>query len=278
MNRIQTRPKKRFGQHFLVDQNIVRKILDVSKVERGDVVLEIGPGLGVLTERLLQAGAKVFAIEIDRHLCESLKERFPGEQGLEIINKDILDIPLSLFSEKAGEKIKVVSNLPYNISGAILAKFIDQRDALSDMTLMLQKEVAKRLVANPSTKDYGILSVLTQAFMEASYMFDVSPGCFKPPPKVTSGVVRLKVKASPLVGVEKEEFFKKVVKTSFGKRRKTLFNCLKAFGLRDEELRKILLDCKIDPKRRGETLGLAEFRALTNALTKEGCSVDLNQE
>src|SRR3990170_3097673 len=278
MNHAGTRPKKRFGQHFLVDQNIVRKILDVSEVERGDVVLEIGPGLGVLTERLLQAGAKVFAVEIDRRLCEALKERFPGEQGLEVINKDILDIPLSSFFEKAGKKIKVVSNLPYNISGAILAKFIDERNALSDMTLMLQKEVAKRLIAKPSTKDYGILSVLVQAFMEASYMFDVSQGCFKPPPKVMSGVVRLKVKASPLVGVEKEEFFKKVVKTSFGKRRKTLFNCLKGLGVGDEALREILLDCKIDPKRRGETLGLSEFRALANALTKEEGSVDLNQE
>lgn len=266
MSHAGTRPKKRFGQHFLVDQNIVRKILDVSKVGKGDAILEIGPGLGVLTERLLEAGAKVFAIEIDRHLCEALKQRFSGEQGLEIINKDILDIPLSLFSEKAGKKIKVVSNLPYNISGAILAKFIDERDALSDMTLMLQKEVAKRLIAKPSTKDYGILSVLAQAFFETSYMFDVSPMCFKPPPKVTSGVVLLKVLASPLVGVEKEEFFKKVVKTSFGKRRKTLFNCLKAFGLRNEELRKIFFDCNIDPKRRGETLGLSEFRALANAL------------
>lgn len=262
MKHIETRPKKRFGQHFLVDQNIVRKILDASKVEKGDAILEIGPGLGVLTERLLQAGAKVFAIEIDRHLCEALKERFPGEQGLEIINKDILDIPLSSFSEKAGKKIKVVSNLPYNISGAILAKFIDQRNALSDMTLMLQKEVAKRLVAEPSTKDYGILSVLTLAFFETSYMFDVSPMCFKPPPKVISGVVRLKVKASPLIGAEKEEFFKKVVKTSFGKRRKTLFNCLKGLGIEDDPLRKILSDCDIDPKRRGETLSLSEFRAL----------------
>ena len=266
MKHIGTRPKKRFGQHFLVDQNIVRKILDVSEVERGDVVLEIGPGLGVLTERLLQAGAKVFAVEIDRRLCEALKERFPGEQGLEIINKDILDIPLSSFSEKAGKKIKVVSNLPYNISGAILAKFIDERNALSDMTLMLQKEVAKRLIAKPSTKDYGILSVLAQAFFETSYMFEVSPMCFKPPPKVMSGVVRLKVLSSPLIDVLKEEFFKKVVKTSFGKRRKTIFNCLKAFGMEDDSLRKMLSDCKIDPKRRGETLGLSEFRALANAL------------
>lgn len=266
MNRIAVRPKKRFGQHFLVDQNIVRKIIGVSKVEKGDAILEIGPGLGVLTGRLLEAGAKVFAVEIDKSLSESLKKRFPEDTGLEIINKDILDIHLSSFSEKAGKKIKVVSNLPYNISGAILAKFIDERNSLSDMTLMLQKEVAKRLVANPSTEDYGILSVLTQAFFETSYMFDVSPMCFKPPPKVTSGVVRLKVLPSPLIDATKEERFKKVVKTSFAKRRKTIFNCLKAFGMGDDELRKILSDCGIDPRRRGETLGLSEFRALTDAL------------
>jgi 16S rRNA (adenine1518-N6/adenine1519-N6)-dimethyltransferase len=227
-------PRKRLGQHFLVDKNIVRKILSVSHIREGEHIIEVGPGLGALTEGLLGSGAKVTAIEVDPRLIDRLLERvkevFVGAKALEVLRKDALKVSYTELSRKKGTKFKVVSNLPYNISGPILFKFFSERQAFTRLILMLQKEVARRLVSGPGTKDYGVLSVHAQTYTDPRCEFDVQPTSFKPRPKVTSTVVSLRVLDSPRVNVHDERFFKTVVKSAFGQRRKTLLNSLKTLG------------------------------------------------
>ncbi|MBI5560276.1 MAG: ribosomal RNA small subunit methyltransferase A [Deltaproteobacteria bacterium] len=257
------RPKKRLGQHFLIDKNVVRKIISAASIEKGDCVIEVGPGTGVLTEALLEKGASVVAIEIDRELCRKLRERFEGAENLELMEGDALKKDFTSLSRRRGKKFKVVSNLPYNISGPILVKFMEERGAFSALTLMLQKEVAVRLVALPSTKDYGILSVFARAYAIVRREFDVSPNSFRPRPRVVSTVVSLDMLPKALVRPEDEGFFKKVVKSAFGKRRKTLFNALKSLNISNADMARALSLSGIDPERRGETLSVEEFIRLT---------------
>ncbi|MBI5493257.1 MAG: ribosomal RNA small subunit methyltransferase A [Deltaproteobacteria bacterium] len=256
-------PKKRFGQHFLVDKNVIRKIVAIASIKEGDCVLEIGPGKGALTEGLIEAGAKVTAIEVDRDLAALLKRKFP--ENLEVITGDALKASFLELAEGRGCRFKLVSNLPYNISGPILAKFLSERKAFSLLVLMFQKEVAERLVAPPGTKEYGVLSVFTQAFTEIKKELDVSRNLFSPRPKVDSAVVSLKVLDKPRVEIRDEDFFKKVVRASFGTRRKMLSNALKALGFEKDVVERALEEAGIDPKRRGETLDLKEFGRLTDA-------------
>lgn len=261
-------PKKRLAQHFLVDRNIIRKIIAAANIREGEDVIEVGPGRGALTEALLEAGAKVIAIEIDRALTGKLSERFGGVKGFELIGEDALKVSYAGLSRDKGLRFKVVSNLPYNISGPIVVKFIEERQAFTALVIMLQKEVARRLAAVPGTKDYGALSVLTQTYCDVRCLFDVQPASFKPKPKVTSTVTSLVVLESPRVEVHDERFFKTVVKSAFGHRRKTLQNALKTLGRPASEVKAILDALNIDAKRRGETLTLEEFSRLTGALLK----------
>ena len=260
-------PRKRFGQHFLTDKNLIRKIVATASVAPGDRVLEIGPGRGALTEGLIEAGAGVTAIEIDRDLARLLKERFP-EDSLKVIEADALKAPYSELSRAAGRKFKLVSNLPYNISGPLLALLLKEREAFTVMVLMFQKEVAERIAARPGTKSYGVLSVLSQAYTEVKIEFHVSRNLFTPRPKVDSSVVSLRVLDRPRAEIEDEAFFKKVVRSAFGTRRKTLLNSLKTLGFGKDGLLSALREAGVDPGRRGETLGLSEFAALTKALSK----------
>ncbi|MEK6531973.1 MAG: 16S rRNA (adenine(1518)-N(6)/adenine(1519)-N(6))-dimethyltransferase RsmA [Deltaproteobacteria bacterium] len=260
-------PKKRLGQHFLVDKNILARIISTAQIGRGEHVLEIGPGGGNLTECLLNAGARVVAVEIDRGLCGHLRERFLGVENLEIIEGDALKMSFSGFAGDAGSTMKVVSNLPYNISGPVIAKFLKERAAFSAMLLMLQKEVAERLVARPSTKEYGALTVLTRAYAEVKREFDVPPGAFRPAPKVTSTVVSIRVLPAPAVNIDDEAFFWFVVKGAFSHRRKTIINSLAgSIGLSKPQIASALSDCAIAAQRRPETLALDEFGALAKAL------------
>jgi 16S rRNA (adenine1518-N6/adenine1519-N6)-dimethyltransferase len=261
-------PKKRLGQHFLVDKNIVGKILTVADISEGEHVIEVGPGRGALTEGLLDSGAKVTAIEVDPRLTERLLERFGGVKALEVICKDALKVSYTELSRNKATRFKVVSNLPYNISGPILVKFFEERRAFTSLVLMLQKEVARRLVSGPGTKDYGVLSVLARTYTDARCDFDVHPASFTPRPKVTSTVVSMRILASPRVRVHDERFFKKVVKGAFGQRRKTLLNALKTLDIPAVEIKRVLESLKIDPKRRGETLTIEEFGNLTGALLR----------
>lgn len=261
------RPKKRFGQHFLTDRNVIRKIAAVARLTPDDCVVEIGPGRGALTEELLASGARVIAIEVDRELAPLLKERFPSGR-FEVIEADALKVSLLAVSERLGKRLKVVSNLPYNISGHIVAKFINERAAISFMALMFQKEVARRLVARPGTKEYGMLSVFSQLYADLKIEFNLSKNLFFPRPEVDSSVVSFRFLDKPRVEVADEAFFSSVVKSSFTQRRKTLLNSLQQLGMDKEKLLKALELRGIDPRRRGETLSLEEFSGLASELLR----------
>lgn len=270
-------PLKRFSQNFLTDERIAGKIIDALELTADDTVIEIGPGLGILTERLLDAGAKVLAIEIDKGFADILDKRFGGRDNFEIINQDALKISYKALFCRGGKKLtpadikqgfKVVSNLPYNISTPMIFELLDEREVFSLLVLMLQKEVAQRIVSQPDAKEYGVLSVFVQLLADVRIEFNVPPSCFYPAPKVYSSVVRFDILQRPRVEVDDMEFFKKVVKASFGQRRKTLFNALKALKLPVLKIRSALELSQIDLQRRGETLTLEEFGILSNKLKK----------
>ncbi|MEK6540231.1 MAG: 16S rRNA (adenine(1518)-N(6)/adenine(1519)-N(6))-dimethyltransferase RsmA, partial [Deltaproteobacteria bacterium] len=251
-------PRKRFSQNFLTDRNIAARIVNALGLKGDDAVIEIGPGLGILTEGLLDSGAKVIGIEIDRDLAGRLKERFDGRNNLEIINVDALKISYKELAAQRKEKLKVVSNLPYDISTPIIFKLLEEREIFSMFLLMLQKEVAQRIVSPPDNKEYGVLSVMVQLLADVKIEFDVPPSCFHPAPKVYSSVVRFNILNKPRIDVEDIAFFKKVVKASFGQRRKTLLNALKSLNIETPQLVELLNIINIDSKRRGETLTLEE--------------------
>ena len=262
-------PKKSLGQNFLVDKNIIRKIMEAAAIEADEHVLEIGPGRGALTGELLKAGARVLAVEFDKSLAEELRSIYGSSKNFELIEADALKLDFSELAREYGTPFKVVSNLPYNISGPLLARVIEQRQAFTGLVLMLQREVAERLLAPPSTKEYGALTVLTRTFAGVERLFQVSPGCFRPRPKVQSTVIRLVPLDSPRVEVHDPGLYRRVVKAAFGQRRKTLANALKALDLGPDAppgaVDEALSRAGIDPKRRGETLGLEEFSTLTKA-------------
>lgn len=258
-------PRKRFGQNFLLDRNIANKIVALAGLSQSDIVIEIGPGLGILTERFVDTGAKVVAIELDRKLVEVLQKRFLGVKNLEVINEDALQFSYRGLSQRYSKRLKVVSNLPYNTSTPILFKFLDERDAFFSLLLMLQREVAERIVAVPGTKDYGVLSVFMQLYTNVKIEFSVPPSVFYPRPEVYSSLVRFNILDRPKVEVKDHTLYQQVVKAAFGRRRKTLFNALKTLGLPSPFLDKVFKKSGIDPKRRGETLTLEEFGRLSNA-------------
>ncbi len=257
-------PKKRLGQHFLKDKNIIRKIVSAGAVKEGDIVLEIGPGRGALTGALLETGATVVAIEADRELSDYLKKEFPTDK-FRLVTGDALKVSFAEIAAESGARLKAVSNLPYNVSGPLLAKFLEERAAFSVLVLMFQKEVAERIIAHPATKEYGTLSVYAQAFTDARTAFNIPPHLFIPPPKVTSTVVVFDVLERPRVEIIDERLFKAVVRAAFGTRRKTLLNALASLGYEKPLISEALARAGIDPGRRGETLSIAEFAALTRA-------------
>lgn len=263
------RAKKALGQNFLTDRNVLARIAQL--VERGSDarILEVGPGMGALTRLLAERGARVVAVELDRQLVPLLAREFAGKGNVEVVQADILktDLPELLLSRSAGPW-QVAANLPYNISTPVLFRLMDDRALFSRLVLMLQKEVGERLVAHPSSKEYGILSVLFRLHFDIIREFTVKPGSFHPVPKVDSVVLTFTPLPAPRVEVGDEPFFRLVVKAAFGQRRKTLWNCLKRLGLDcpDQALADALAGCGIEAKRRGETLSLEEFALLTRAL------------
>jgi len=257
------RPLKALGQNFLVDNNIIAKIIQSADINPEDCVLEIGPGRGALTEHLARKAGRLVLIEYDHALAAGLQALYADNPRVTVVDADILAVDLAaLLGDGAGWK--VVANLPYNISTAVLFRLQEVRDRLSRMILMLQKEVGDRLVAAPDCSDYGVTTVLLGLWFDMRREFIVPPGCFHPRPKVDSAVLRFVPLPGPRVPVGDEEIFRRVVKGAFGMRRKTLVNCLKAAELATgEELRLILAECGIDGQRRGETLTLDEFAALS---------------
>ena len=260
-------PKKGLGQHFLIDRNILNKVIRTAGIEKEDVVLEVGPGLGEMTLALARQAKRVMAIEIDPKLVAILKKKMEALPNVEVVRSDILRLNFNQFLEKEGQPIKVVANLPYHISTPLLFRFIESKEVFTTFTLTLQKEVAERMVAPPGGKDYGPLSIFIQIFLDLSICFSIKPSAFFPPPKVESAVVHMVWKEKPIVTQQNKEWFKKVVKACFSYRRKTLANALKhseltlpeSVGLKMEEI-------GIDPHRRPETLTIQEFVRLAEAL------------
>lgn len=251
-------PKKSLGQHFLQDENVVRKIVGSLDLHREDVVLEIGSGRGELTKRLVECSSHVIGVEVDPRAVAVLRDTLADR--LVLVNKDVLKVRFEEFSIVHGRKLRVVGNIPYNITSEILFHLFDQRDQLVDATLMMQLEVARRLTAKPRSKEYGILSVFTGFYASPDLLFRVSRNSFYPRPNVDSAVVRLKF-GHPLPA-RNVSLFKNIVRSTFGKRRKTLRNGLKAMGLEEASLKQL----KFELTKRPEELSVDDFLSLTSSV------------
>ena len=263
------RPKKRLGQTFLVDRWIFEIILAVAELQPDDHVLEIGAGFGRLTSRLAETGAQVTAIELDDFLYAELQSVCLDLPNVNMIHGDILKIDLgSLLDSKSGRRNKIVANLPYYIVSPILMKLLEFSSSIDTCVLMVQKEVADRIVASPGTKDYGVLTVEIDYHAEAEIIASVPAKFFYPTPEVDSALIKLTMRDSPKASVKNEELFSKVIRGAFQHRRKTLRNSLAAspVPLSKKELDDILEDLQIDRMRRGETLTVSEFAELANLI------------
>lgn len=265
MSQYYPRPRKALGQNFLTDRTIIAKILAAAQLSSDDCVLEVGPGRGALTELLARQVRRLVAVEFDRDLAAILRQRFSGEQQVEIHEQDVLKADLA---ELLGNDLcKVVANLPYNISTPVLFRFLEERHRFSKLVVMLQKEVGERLAAPPDCSDYGVLTVLFRQWFDVKREFLVPPGCFYPVPKVDSVVISLVPLAASRVEVGDQALFERVVKAAFAMRRKTLWNCLKNADLLEPSvLEQVLASCGIEGRRRGETLDLDEFARLCRNL------------
>jgi len=260
-------PRKSWGQHFLVDRNILNKVIRTAQLEKRDIVLEVGPGLGEMTLALAHHVKKVIAVEIDPKLVEVLKEKTAESFNVEVIRGDILKIDFGQLHHQEGRRLKVVANLPYRISTPLLFRFIESRHAFSTLTLMLQREVAERMIAPPGGKEYGPLSIFTQSISDFSIPFFIKPSAFFPPPKVESAVIHMVWKERPQVDLEEEEWFRKVVRGCFSYRRKRLGNALKCTDIPlPPDIKGRMEKIGIDPERRPETLTIQEFAHLAEAL------------
>jgi len=254
--------RKRFGQHFLHDRNVIRRIIDAVAPAPGERVVEIGPGRGALTWDLLARAQGLTVIEIDRDLAQSLRSDARAGDGLNVHVQDALKADyVSL--RGPGAPLRIVGNLPYNISTPLLFRLLEQRAAISDMHFMLQKEVVDRMTAQPSTKEYGRLTVMLAAVCEVQKLFDVGPGAFQPKPKVWSAIVKLSPARQPRFSVGHDGALRTLVTAAFSARRKTLRNGLKTL-LDDEQIE----SCGIDPQRRPETLTPAQFGLLATRFSR----------
>lgn len=258
------RPRKRFGQNFLRDRSVIDKIMAAAALDSSDRVLEIGPGMGALTDRLLESGATLTAFEVDRDLGAELLAR--RDERLSVHVGDALKLDWTALLP--APPYKLVANLPYNISSQILFKILDHRALFAGLVLMFQKEVGDRIVAAPSTRDYGILSVLMQTWYQVERVVKVPPGAFFPPPKVDSVVLHFTPLDCPRAEVADETCYRRLVKGAFAQRRKTLRNSLVGSGFDAGEIDEALQMTAIDAGRRGETLTIEEFAALSRVITQ----------
>ncbi|MHB8769773.1 MAG: 16S rRNA (adenine(1518)-N(6)/adenine(1519)-N(6))-dimethyltransferase RsmA [Syntrophales bacterium] len=264
--RYDIRPRKRFGQSFLADQNTIRRIAALDPPGQEETVVEIGAGLGLLTAELARTAARVIALEIDPRLVSALRDRFADDPAVEIVPGDVLDYDFSQVSP--GGKVMVVGNIPYHISTPILFHLLKFRQAISRMVLMLQKELADRITATPGGKEYGIPSVLIARYAVTSRELNVSPACFYPEPKVVSSVVRVEFRGDRGATPAEEALFSRTVRSAFAQRRKTLRNNLRAAGFPEEVLEGVLERAGIQGTRRAETLTVDEYGVLAGELAK----------
>lgn len=269
--------KKSLGQNFLVDGNYIRKIVDALDLQKDEIVIEIGPGRGALTEHLIEKAGKVIAVELDSDLIPVLNEAFGQNENFRLIESDALKIDFSELSkaEDRRPKIKLVANLPYYISTAILQHLATYRENFSGLVLMLQKEVVERITAAPGSSERGFLTVLIEAFFESEKLFDVSPNAFRPAPKVWSAVVKLSPKENFFADFETEKLFREVISAGFAQKRKTISNNLKNYLQDKNETDKVLANSGIEPNRRAETLSVEEWKRIVSEIKTIQADYDL---
>lgn len=259
-----TGKRRALGQHFLRDAGVARAIVDLLAPAAADLVVEIGPGEGALTEHLARRAGRLIALEVDRVLIERLRRRLAA---VEVVEADARTWDYGTLARPPGGRVLVAGNLPYSVGKPILQALVDARTAIDAMALMLQLEVAERVAATPGSKTYGSLSILTQVYCDVRIALRVPPGAFRPPPKVESAVLHLRPLAAPRVEAADQRRFHTVVRAAFAQRRKTLANALAAgLGLSAEAAREAVSSVGVDPGRRAETLDIKEFAALARRL------------
>ena len=265
------RHSKSLGQNFLSDKNIIDAIIEGSEIGAEDLVIEIGPGMGVLTAAAAECASRVVAVEIDRHLIPILTETLENYDNVEIINADVMKTDLSEVVEKyrTSGKVRIIGNLPYYITTPIVMKLLEERVPADSITIMMQKEVADRIKASPGSKTYGALSVAVGFYCTVRHIANAPKEVFVPRPKVDSTVIRLDVRQERPVELVDEKLFFETIKKGFGQRRKTLLNSLTGIrGMSKESIAAVLADCGIDSRRRAETLSMSEFADLANEIAQ----------
>ena len=273
LNKYQFTFQKKFGQNFLIDTHVLDKIIRAADITKDDFVLEIGPGIGTMTQYLAEAAGEVCAVEIDKNLIPILQDTLKDYGNVTVINNDILKVDIRKMADEKnqGRPIKVVANLPYYITTPIIMGLFENHVPVESITVMVQKEVADRMQVGPGTKDYGALSLAVQYYAEPYIVANVPPNCFMPRPKVGSAVIRLTRHSQPPVQVNNEKLMFQIIRASFNQRRKTLANSLKNYeGLSfdKEEIEQAIAACGFQPAIRGEALSLEEFAILSNVLDK----------
>lgn len=267
------RMNKNLGQNFLVDGNIIDKICEGAEISKNDGIIEIGPGIGTLTQQLSKHASKVVAVELDKKLLPILEETLDGLGNVKVINNDILQVDLEKLIEEEfeGLEVKVVANLPYYITTPIIMKLLESKLKIKSISVMIQKEVAKRMVSEPGSKVYGALSVAVQYYSKAEIITEVPSSVFIPKPNVDSAVIKLDIYKNPPVEVIDEKLMFDVVKSAFGQRRKTILNALSGgyLKLEKDEIREVLDLAGIDNKKRGEVLSLEDFARISDVISKE---------
>ena len=263
--------QKKFGQNFLIDTGILEEIIDAAEITDDDFVLEIGPGIGTMTQYLCEAARAVVAVEIDTNLIPILKDTLSEYDNVEVLNEDILKVNIAKLAEEknGGKPIKVVANLPYYITTPIIMGLFESHVPIESITIMVQKEVADRMQEGPGSKEYGALSLAVQYYANPQIVVNVPPSCFMPQPKVGSAVIRLTRHSKPPVDVKSEKLLFQVIRASFNQRRKTLANGLAnygAFGLPKEQLQACIEALGVPGNIRGEALSLEQFAQLSNII------------
>ena len=271
--------KKKFGQNFLIDSNVLEGIVEAAGITENDCVLEIGPGIGSLTQYLAEAAGRVVAVEIDKTLLPVLDDTLSEYNNVTIINNDVLKVDIDKIVEEynQGRPIKVVANLPYYITTPIIMKLFESGALIESITVMVQKEVADRMAAGPGNKDYGSLSLAVGFYAEARPVMDVPPSSFIPQPNVGSAVVKLTKYTEPKVKVKDEKYLFEIIRTSFNQRRKTLSNSLSnnpGLGVSRDKVTDALVKMGIDERARGETLTLEQFAELSDILQSQGAMLN----
>lgn len=266
--------QKKFGQNFLINTGVLEDIIDAAEVTDEDMVLEIGPGIGTMTQYLCENAGQVIAVEIDTNLIPILKDTLSAYDNVRIINDDILKVDINELAREYnnGRPIKVVANLPYYITTPIIMGLFESHVPIESITVMVQKEVADRMQAGPGTKDYGALSLAVQYYSKPQIVVNVPPSCFMPQPKVGSTVISLRSHQQPVVQVEDEKLMFKVIRASFNQRRKTLANGLNNYGginLTKEQIQQSIEELGVPVNIRGEALSLEQFACLSNIIGKK---------